>query len=161
MKIFKLHETLNYTNSNYKEYDEYSILNKEITNQWTKDLNNLNNFISDLSHDLKMYSDYISSFVIFYEKFYDNNIIIPNKIKLLSDSKNKKDIFFIDDYINISINLRYVKDIKTIDEIGRTDPKLFLDLYNTYIIKYKAPYMTYFGKKEFQHILDANNKYNL
>jgi nucleoside-diphosphate-sugar epimerase len=30
MKIFKLHETLNYTNSNYKEYDEYSILNKEI-----------------------------------------------------------------------------------------------------------------------------------
>lgn len=154
MKIKKYNELTDY--SSYKEYDEYSHIDINIINEWYNNFSQINNFISDFTHEIKMYSQFINEYVVCNNR---DTIIIPSDIKLIYDDKKFK-IYFYDTHTNISIvhsNIKYIKHIKEISEI---DQNLFLKLYDRYIKEFKAPYMTIFGKDEFKHILNTT-KYNL
>jgi len=152
MKILKFNETFDYKESDYKEYDEYATFNKNITEEWKHDLNSINNYLSDLRHDFHQYNDFIREYVIFDE----NKKIIANRIEL--NFNDEFNVYFYDDETKKSIRLDKILKIQNIDEIAEN---IFLELYDTYIVRCKANYMDIFGKEEFKHILDAEKKYNL
>lgn len=155
MKILKFNETITYKEPGYKEYDEYANINSDILRNWKNELESINEYISDLSHDLHRYNDFIREYVL----FDSYKMIIANRIEL-SYSDKSFTIYFYDDETKKSIHLKNIKDIRSISEIALSDEIMFLELYNTYIEQHKANYMDIFGRDEFKHILDTL-KYNI
>lgn len=158
MKILKFNENIEYKEPDYKEYDEYGVFNKTIIDSWEQDIKNVNSYLSDMFHDIHRYNDFITNYVIFYETSYSPNLkmIIADKINF-DFYRNKFNIIFYDKITNKSINIEFAKDIKTINDVAEEDPNLFLELYK----RYKDHHAQIFNKDEFQHILDADKKYNL
>jgi hypothetical protein len=153
MKILKFNEKFDYKNSDYKEYDEYSVIDIDILNEWKNDLDSVERYFEDLTHDIHQHNDWIRNYVI-----TDNyKTIIADNISL--QEKNIT-IWFKDTITKRNINIKTIKNIRSIEEVAETDPNLFLELYETYMVKHKAHYMDVFGKEEFKHILDTKN-YNL
>lgn len=155
MKILKFNEKFDYVNSEYREYDDYSIINMNIINEWKSDLDSIERYFEDLKHDIHQHNDWIRNYVV--SDSYKS--IIVNDISLFVDISNIT-IYFKDTITKQNTNIKTIKDIKTIKEIAETDPVLFLELYEKYVVKHKAPYMYIFGREEFKHILDTK-KYNL
>lgn len=158
MKIKKFNEELT-DYSDYKEYDEYSYIDIDIINNWNTDFLEVNNFLSNFTHEIKKHSEFINEYVVCSKN--RDLIIIPSEIKIKYDNaKNEFITYFYDTYNSSFIKTTSIKYIKNIKEIAETDQILFLKLYKTYIEEYKAPYMNIFGKKEFEHLLNSK-KYNL
>jgi hypothetical protein len=149
MKIQKFNEM-----TNYKEYDEYANIDINIIKNWTLELDKIDTIINDIKHDIHRYNDFIREYVVFVGKMF----FIPSSIEL---HKNDSLILFNDIYNGHRISMVRITDIKSLNDIANEDQKLFLELYNFYIIKKEAPYMDVFGKEEYKHIIDAETKYNL
>jgi hypothetical protein len=168
MKYIKLFESIKYKESDYKEYDEYSILTNDIINNWKNDFENINKYFDEIKHDIHMYRHFLSNYVLFGKtsrggNFNEENapiIIIPNKIELTNDIYNKKTLLFEDSFTGNGIFLKNIISIKNMDEIVENYPNIFLKLYNLYIKRYKANYMDIFGKKEYQYLIKTQN-YNI
>lgn len=155
MKVLKFNEKFDYVNSEYREYDDYSVINMDIINEWKNDLDSIERYFEDLKHDIHQYNDWIRNYVV--SDSYKS--IIVNDISLFVDISNIT-IYFKDTITKQSTSLKQIKEIKTIEEVAENDPILFLELYEKYVVKHKAPYMDIFGREEFKHILDTK-KYNL
>jgi hypothetical protein len=155
MKVLKFNEKFDYINSEYREYDEYSVINMNILNEWKHDFDSIKRYLDNLNHDIRKHNDWIRNYVI-TDKYKS---IIANDISLFVDT-SEITIYFRDTITKQSTNLKQIKEIKTIEKVAETNPILFLELYDIYITKHKASYMDIFGKEEFKYILDTK-KYNL
>jgi len=161
MKIQKFNEM---ADVHYKEYDEYANIDMDILKKWKSDLNEIDEILFNIKHDIHQYNDFVKEFVVFVD---EKKIFIPSKIELdtndtsISYSQPGKSIIFKDFYSKYRVNMLNITDIKSIDEVANNNQKLFMELYNFYIKEKRAPYMDVFGKEEFEHIIDADKKYNL
>lgn len=158
MKIKKFYEKFDYETSDFREYDEYSIINDDIVNDWKNNFNSINKYINDIKHAIHMHKDFIHGYVIFSKR--RDYHIIANKITMGQNFKHDITIFFSDKFSKKSIELDEIKYIKSLEEVSDEDPNMFLELYHKYIKEYKAPYLDVFDKEEFKHIIDGE-KYNL
>ena len=162
MKIYRFNES-----QKYKEYEEYSDINMNVLKSLLSEINEIKIKMKeikdkedDIRHDLHQYTDFIRDYVVFDPSFEmgtkkPHGFFIPSEI-----SYEYNTIFFKDTYKGIITNIKNIEKIQSLNEIAENDQKLFLELYNFYIIEENAPYMDVFGKDEYRHLLDSK-KYNI
>ena len=160
MKINRF-EQVNERMGKIPTYDDLMLLSnqlKSLNDKYQEDRN-------DIKYKLLKYNYNINEIVVFLKsshkthrpiisRVFDYDCFIPSHSVLSENS-----VIISDSRKQISISIRNVEDIKTLDQVHEEDKNLFLELYNFYV-KDNNVLWDIFGKKKYRATIDSQ-KYNL